>query len=62
MEYQKMINVLHNEATKLCKFRARNWTELNNESHGTGKADSQIKFKATMLKSSLCDYSICTYL
>ena len=31
--------------------------EVNDESRGTYNVNSQIKFKATMLKSSLCDYS-----
>ena len=31
--------------------------ELNNDSEGTCNANKQIKFKTTMLKSSLCDYS-----
>ena len=35
------------------KFRTKNWVEINNESRVNG----QIKFKTTMLKSSLCDYS-----
>ena len=47
------------------KFRTRNWVEINNESRGTYSVESrgaynvnsQIKFKTTMLKSSLCDYS-----
>ena len=39
------------------KFRTKNWFEINGESRGTYNVNSQIKFKATMLKSSLCDYS-----
>ena len=39
------------------KFRTKNWVEINNESRGTYNVNSQIKFKTTMLKSSLCDYS-----
>ena len=31
--------------------------EVNDESRGTCNVNSQIKFKATMQKSSLCDYS-----
>ena len=38
------------------KFRTKNWVEMNNESRGTYNVNSQIKFKTTMLKSSLCDY------
>ena len=39
------------------KLRTNNWVEINDESRGTYNANSQIKFKTTMLKSSLCDYS-----
>ena len=34
-----------------------NWVEINDESRGTYNVNSQIKFKTTILKSSLCDYS-----
>ena len=39
------------------KFRTKNCVEINDESRGGYNVDSQIKFKTTMLKSSLCDYS-----
>ena len=39
------------------KFTTKNWVEINDESGGTYNVNSQIKFKTTMLKSSLCDYS-----
>ena len=39
------------------KFRTKNWVEINDESRGTYNVNSQIKFKTTMLKSRLCDYS-----
>ena len=39
------------------KFKTRDWVEINDESRGTYNVNSQIKFKTTMLKSSLCDYS-----
>ena len=38
-------------------FRTKNRIEVNDESRGTYNVNSQIKFKTTMLKSSLCDYS-----
>ena len=31
--------------------------EINDDAHGTYNTNSQIKFKTSMLKSSLCDYS-----
>ena len=39
------------------KFKTKNWVEVNDESRGTYNVNSQIKFKTTTLKSSLCDYS-----
>ena len=39
------------------QFRTKYWVEINDESRGTYNVNSQIKFKTTMLKSSLCDYS-----
>ena len=39
------------------KVRIKNWVEINDESKGTYSVNSQIKFKTTMLKSNLCDYS-----
>ena len=39
------------------KFKTKNCVEINDESKGTYNFNSEIKFKTTMLKSSLCDYS-----
>ena len=58
MEYQKIANLLDdNNSNQPSKFRTKNWVEINDESRGTYNVNSQIKFKTTMLKSSLCDYS-----
>ena len=57
MEYQKIITWSDNASNQRFKFRAKNWVEINDESRGTYRIGSQIKFKTTMLKSSLCDYS-----
>ena len=57
MEYQKITNLLDDSSNKTSKFRTRNWVEMNVESRGTYNDDKQIKFKTTVLKSSLCDYS-----
>ena len=40
-----------------CKFRKRNWVEVNDESRGMFKVSNQIKFKTSMIRSDLCDYS-----
>ena len=57
MEYQKIANLIDDTSNQPSKFRTRNWVEKNDESRGTYNVNSQIKFKTTMLKSSLCDYS-----
>ena len=57
MEYQKIANLIDDTPNQPFKFRTRNWVEINDESRGTYNVNSQIKFKITMLKSSLCDYS-----
>ena len=48
--------MLGNASIKSPKFRT-NWVEMNDDSSGTYNSNSQIKYKASMLKSSLCDYS-----
>ena len=57
MEYQEIINVLDNTSNQPSKFRTQNWVEINDESRQTYSVNSQIRFKTTMLKSSLCYYS-----
>ena len=39
------------------KFKTKNWVEINDESREAYNVNSQIKFKTTMLKFRLCDYS-----
>ena len=56
MEYQ-IANLIDDASNQPSKFRTRNWVEINDESRGAYNVNSQIKFKTTMLKSSLCDYS-----
>ena len=57
MEYQKIANLLDNEASNQpSKFRTRNWVVINDESRGTYTGNG-IKSKTTMLRSNLCDYA-----
>ena len=49
--------MLGNTSNQPSKFRTKNWVEINGESRGRYNIISQIKFKTTMLKSSLYDYS-----
>ena len=48
--------MLDTESNQPCKFRTRNWVEINDESRGT-YTSNDIKFKTTMLRSNLCDYA-----
>ena len=57
MECQKLANLIDDTSNQPSKFRTKNWVEINDESRGEYNVNSQIKFKTTMLKSSLCDYS-----
>ena len=58
MEYQKIANLLDDASSNQpSKFKTKNWVEINDESRGAYNINSQIKFKTTMVKSSLCDYS-----
>ena len=58
MEYQKIVNLVDfSSSNQPYKLKTNNWVEVNDESRETNDVNSQIKFKNTMLKSSLCDYS-----
>ena len=54
MEYQKIANLLNDGSGKPPKFKTRNWVEINDEARGTYCPNKQIKFKTSMLRSSLC--------
>ena len=56
MEYQKIAPLLESKSDNLSKFRTRNWVEINDESR-ENYANSDIRFKTTMVKSNLCDYA-----
>ena len=56
MEYQKIVDFLENTPNQPSKFRTKSWVEVNDESLGTYDVNSQIKFKTSMLRSSLRDY------
>ena len=56
MEYQKIINLLADTPNQPSKFRTRNWVEINDESKGRYD-NSNIRFKTSMIRSNLCDYS-----
>ena len=56
MQYQKISYLLESTSDNLSKFIKRNWVEINDESRGN-YANSDIRFKTTMLRSNLCNYA-----
>ena len=61
MEYQKIADLLESTSDNPSKFRTRNWVEINDESRGN-YANSDIRFKTTMLRSKYVIMQIHTYL
>ena len=57
MEHQKVANLLNNESNKPSKFRTKKWVEINDDIIGAYSPNRLIRFKAAMLRYSLCDYS-----
>ena len=57
IEYQKITNLFEKTPNHQSKFRTKNWVEVNDELRETYNINSQIKFKISMLRSSLLDYS-----
>ena len=55
MEYQKIANLSDNTSNQPSRFRTKNWVEINDESREVYTTGSVIKFKTTMLRSSLYD-------
>ena len=60
MEYQKITKLLGNTPDKVLRFITKKWVEVHDQS-GTAenryKPVKQIRFKTSMLRSDLCDYS-----
>ena len=48
--------MLNDASNQSSKFRTRNWVEINDEPRGT-YTSNDIKFKTTILRSNLCDYT-----
>ena len=57
MEYQKFTNLLGNTSDKMPRFITKNWIEVYDQSGERYNTNKQIRFKTSMLKSDLCDYS-----
>ena len=57
MEYQKIKKLLENTSNHPSKVRTKNWIEINDDIRGVHSSNKQIRFKTTMVRSSLCDFS-----
>ena len=55
MEYQKITNLLDSASNQPFKFRTRNWIKIIDDIRGAYSPYKQIRFKTSMLRSSLCD-------
>ena len=49
--------MIDDASNQFSKFRTKNWAEINDDSRRTYNVNGLIRFKTTMLKSSLSDYS-----
>ena len=57
MEYQKITNLIDNTSDKVPRFIAKKWIEAHDQSGETYNTNKQIRFKASISRSDLCDYS-----
>ena len=60
MEYQKITNLLVTKSDEVPRFITKKWVEVHDQSGSADdryKPNKQIRFKTSMLRSDLCDYS-----
>ena len=57
MEYQNITNLLGSIPDKVPRFITKKWIEVHDQSGGTYSTNKQIRFKTSMLRSDLCDFS-----
>ena len=60
MEYQKITNFLDTMLDEVPRFITKKWVEVHDQSasaNGKYKPSKQIRFKTSMLRSDLCDFS-----
>ena len=60
MEYQKIANLLDTTLDEVRRFITNKWVEVHDQSGSADdryKPNKQIRFKTSMLRSDLCDYS-----
>ena len=60
MDYQKIADLFDTTSDNVPKFITKKWVEVHDQSgsaEGRYKLSKQIKFKISMLRSDLCDFS-----
>ena len=57
MEYQKITNLLGNIPDKVPRFITKKRIEVHDQLGETYNTNKEIRFKTSMLRSDLCDYS-----
>ena len=60
MEYQKITNLLDTTLDNMARFITKKWVEVHDQSgspEGKYKPSKQVRFKTSMLRSDLCDFS-----
>ena len=60
MEYQKITNLLGTTSDEVSRFITKKWIEVHDQSGSAEdryKPSKQIRFKTSMLRSDLCDFS-----
>ena len=60
MEYQKSTNLLDTALDNVARFITKKWVEVHDQSgspEGRYKPSKQVRFKTSMLRSDLCDFS-----
>ena len=60
IEYQKITKLLGTTLDEIPRFITKNWVEVLDQSGSADdryKTNKQIRFKTSMLRSDLCDYS-----
>ena len=60
MKYQKITNLLDTTFDDVARFITKNWVEVHDQSgspEGRYKPSKQVRFKTSMLRPDLCDFS-----
>ena len=57
MEFNKINNLLGPAHDKVPRFITKKWIEIQSQSGNTYNTNKPIRFKTSMLRSDLCDYS-----